>query len=102
MAITKSPAEVFGTGILDGEDKAEIGKQHKPASKIDEDANHRFATDAEKASWDAKADAHDHPYLRSNATAVNSNKWAGAAMHTSTEPPTGGSDGDIWFQYTEE
>ena len=36
--------------------------------------------------------------LGSTATAVNSTEWAGAAQTVSTAAPSGGSDGDIWFQ----
>lgn len=33
------------------------------ATIIVEDATHRFVTDTQVAAWDAKSDAHDHPYL---------------------------------------
>lgn len=34
-----------------------------------------------------------------NDTAVNSVKWDGSTKTISTAPPSGGVDGDIWFQY---
>lgn len=34
-----------------------------PPSIISQDASNRFVTDTEKATWNAKADAHSHPYL---------------------------------------
>lgn len=37
--------------------------------------------------------------LDATATAVNSTKWNGASMFTSTSEASGGVDGDIWFQY---
>lgn len=37
--------------------------------------------------------------LDATATAINSTKWNGATMYTSTAVASGGVDGDIWFQY---
>lgn len=37
--------------------------------------------------------------LGATATAINSTKWNGATMYTSTAVASGGVDGDIWFQY---
>lgn len=37
--------------------------------------------------------------LGAEATAVDSTKWNGATMYTSTAAASGGVDGDIWFQY---
>lgn len=37
--------------------------------------------------------------LQGNGTAVNSTKWNGAAKTVSAAGPSGGADGDVWFQY---
>jgi hypothetical protein len=37
--------------------------------------------------------------LPASGTAVNSQKWNGATMYTSTAVASGGVDGDVWFQY---
>lgn len=35
-----------------------------------------------------------------SASVLNATKWDNAAKTVSTSTPSGGSDGDIWFQYT--
>lgn len=47
----------------------------------------------------------DHPqYLKvadlETSSILNSTKWNGANKTVSTSPPSGGANGDIWFQYT--
>ena len=37
-------------------------------------------------------------FLPASATAVNATKWGGAAKTVSTLAPSGGVDGDIWFE----
>lgn len=34
----------------------------------------------------------------SATAATNTTKWAGANKTVSTSPPSGGADGDIWFE----
>lgn len=42
---------------------------------------------------------HDTQYLGITSTASDSNKWQGSSKTVSTSTPSGGVDGDIWFQY---
>ena len=50
--------------------------------------------DSNLTNLQATADA----ALPATSTAVNATEWNGAAMTVSTSAPSGGSDGDIWFE----
>ena len=43
-------------------------------ANVTQDSTHRFTTDPEKTAWNAKADAHSHPYLGSTANATSATK----------------------------
>ena len=48
-------------GITSGANNYTHPSTH-PATIVTQDASHRFTTDSEKATWNAKANAHSHPY----------------------------------------
>ncbi|VFQ43846.1 hypothetical protein [Desulfoluna butyratoxydans] len=76
-------------GLIIGGKKALV--RDDPVSNLSQDSTHRFVTDTEKATWNGKLD--------STSTAANASKWGGANKTVSTAAPSGGADGDIWFQY---
>lgn len=43
------------------------------ATQVTQDATHRFVTDAEKTTWNNKANAHDHPYLSTSGGTITGN-----------------------------
>ena len=65
------------------------------ASIITEDTTHRFVTDDEKKKWDDKADK-NHTHNGYEPTLSNDRK---RKITFGTGSPSGGSDGDIYFQY---
>ena len=43
------------------------------ATQVTQDATHRFVTDAEKTTWNNKANAHNHPYLSTTGGTITGN-----------------------------
>ena len=70
-----------------------------PASMITADSTHRFVTDSEKATWNAKSDVHSHPYRSDTwvptanevgALGVNNNAVSASKLATARNIALGG------------
>lgn len=91
LATNDADTAMAVSGKIFAEHNKKVLVQDDPVSTLSQDSTHRFVTDTEKASWNGK--------LGSTSTAANALKWGGANKTVSTAAPSGGADGDIWFQY---
>jgi len=84
---------------FDGADWVVVGAEN--LSEMIADSTHRTVTDAEKSTWNGKAEgSHTHDdryYTESEADALLNAKQK--TITSGTADPSGGSSGDIYLQY---
>ena len=96
-------------GIATGATNYVHPANHSP-SVINQDTNNRFVTDAEKSTWNGKANA-SHTHTKANITDMSSNvsqftndagyitsSGSGARIATNVTAPATPSSGDFWYK----